>query len=74
VVDSRSVVVSSQNFSPAGVETNRDAGVIIESEDIAQYFEPIFRSDWQKAKPAVKTSAKQSKPKTRIPRKPKAKG
>jgi hypothetical protein len=74
VVDSRSVVVSSQNFSPAGVETNRDAGVIIESEDIAQYFEPIFRSDWQKAKPAVKTSAKRSKPKTRIPRKPKAKG
>jgi phosphatidylserine/phosphatidylglycerophosphate/cardiolipin synthase-like enzyme len=38
VVDSRPVVVSSQNFSPSGVRTNRDAGVIIENADIAQYF------------------------------------
>lgn len=46
VIDSRIVVVSSQNFSPAGVETNRDAGVIIENAAIAQYYEQIFLSDW----------------------------
>ena len=46
VVDSKTVVVSSQNFSPAGVENNRDAGLIIESPEIAQYFEPIFLADW----------------------------
>jgi phosphatidylserine/phosphatidylglycerophosphate/cardiolipin synthase-like enzyme len=46
VIDSKTVVVSSQNFSPAGVHDNRDAGVIIESEDIASYFEAIFLSDW----------------------------
>ncbi len=51
VIDSNIVVVSSQNFSPAGVQTNRDAGVIIESPLIAQYFEPIFLSDWNKLKP-----------------------
>lgn len=52
VVDSKTVVVSSQNFSPAGVQNNRDAGVIIEHADIAQYFEQIFLSDWKnKAKP-----------------------
>ena len=51
VIDSKIVVVSSQNFSPAGVQTNRDAGVIIESPEIAQYFEPIFLSDWNKLKP-----------------------
>jgi phosphatidylserine/phosphatidylglycerophosphate/cardiolipin synthase-like enzyme len=51
VIDSKIVVVSSQNFSPAGVQTNRDAGVIIESPQIAQYFEPIFLSDWNKLKP-----------------------
>ena len=51
VIDSKIVVVSSQNFSPAGVQTNRDAGVIIESPEIAQYFEPIFLSDWNRLKP-----------------------
>jgi PLD-like domain len=63
VVDSRTVVVSSQNFSPAGVRLNRDAGVIIESPDIANYFGPIFLSDWnQKAKPfAPKAAAQLSK-------------
>jgi hypothetical protein len=53
VVDGRTVVVSSQNFSPAGVENNRDAGVIIESPQIAQYFGPIFESDWEtRSRPA----------------------
>jgi phosphatidylserine/phosphatidylglycerophosphate/cardiolipin synthase-like enzyme len=46
VVDSQTVVVSSQNFSPAGIRLNRDAGLIIESEGIAKYFGPIFLSDW----------------------------
>ena len=46
VIDSKTVVVSSQNFSPAGVHDNRDAGVIIENPDIAAYFESIFLSDW----------------------------
>src|SRR5581483_4456181 len=46
VIDGKTVVVSSQNFSPAGVSDNRDAGVILESEEIAQYFGPIFDADW----------------------------
>jgi phosphatidylserine/phosphatidylglycerophosphate/cardiolipin synthase-like enzyme len=66
VIDSKIVVVSSQNFSPAGVQTNRDAGVIIESPQIAQYFEPIFLSDWNRLKPfapkAVQTASKSTKP------------
>jgi phosphatidylserine/phosphatidylglycerophosphate/cardiolipin synthase-like enzyme len=57
VVDSRTVVVSSQNFSPAGVEENRDAGLIIESDEIANYFEPIFLSDWNKLKPFAPRAA-----------------
>jgi phosphatidylserine/phosphatidylglycerophosphate/cardiolipin synthase-like enzyme len=66
VIDSSVVVVSSQNFSPDGVQFNRDAGVIIESAPIAQYFENVFLADWNnKAKPFVpKSSAKpKSKPK-----------
>lgn len=61
VIDSKTVVVSSQNFSPAGVHDNRDAGLIIESEDIALYFEAIFLSDWtNKTIPAL--SAESPKP------------
>lgn len=51
VVDSKTVVVSSQNFSPAGVSQNRDAGVILESPQIAGYFEPIFLADWERSVP-----------------------
>ncbi len=60
VVDSKIAVVSSQNFSPSGVQTNRDAGVILENQAVAQYFEQVFLSDWtKKAKPfAPKAAAK----------------
>jgi phosphatidylserine/phosphatidylglycerophosphate/cardiolipin synthase-like enzyme len=58
VIDSSIVVVSSQNFSPAGVHDNRDAGVIIESPEIAQYFEPVFLSDWNRLKPFAPKAAK----------------
>jgi len=51
VIDSNIVVVSSQNFSPAGVSDNRDAGVLIESPAIAGYFEPIFLADWDRSVP-----------------------
>jgi phosphatidylserine/phosphatidylglycerophosphate/cardiolipin synthase-like enzyme len=53
VIDGRTVVVSSQNFSPSGVYENRDAGLILESDDIAQYFAPIFDADWGDSRPLV---------------------
>ncbi|MGA8755843.1 MAG: phospholipase D-like domain-containing protein, partial [Stellaceae bacterium] len=46
VVDHRKTVVSSQNWSGAGVLENRDAGLIIDNATIAQYFEKIFVHDW----------------------------
>jgi phosphatidylserine/phosphatidylglycerophosphate/cardiolipin synthase-like enzyme len=64
VIDSSAVVVSSQNFSPDGVQFNRDAGVIIESAPIAQYFESVFLADWNdKATPFVAKSAAVPPPK-----------
>jgi phosphatidylserine/phosphatidylglycerophosphate/cardiolipin synthase-like enzyme len=60
VVDSKQVVISSQNFSPAGVEQNRDAGIIIASEAIAAYYEAIFIADWEtRAKPFVASAPAQ---------------
>jgi phosphatidylserine/phosphatidylglycerophosphate/cardiolipin synthase-like enzyme len=61
VIDGETVVVSSQNFSPAGIYDNRDAGLILESKEIAQYFAPIFDQDWDASRPFVaKAGARQT--------------
>jgi phosphatidylserine/phosphatidylglycerophosphate/cardiolipin synthase-like enzyme len=74
VIDSSVVVVSSQNFSPDGIQFNRDAGVIIESAPITQYFENVFLADWNnKAKPFVAKVAAKPKPKPKTKAKPKKK-
>ena len=46
VVDSSTVVVSSQNWSSEGTGANRDAGLIIYNSEAAKYFEGIFLHDW----------------------------
>lgn len=46
IVDSKAVMVSSQNWSADGTLRNRDAGLIIENAEIAAYFEAIFIDDW----------------------------
>jgi len=78
VIDSKTVVVSSQNFSPQGVQRNRDAGVIIESPEIAGYFEPIFLSDLKnKAKLFAPKAASKAGSKTagrKVTPKPRATG
>jgi hypothetical protein len=47
VVDGRSALISSQNWSSAGALHNRDGGVIIENEQVAAYFDQIFLHDWE---------------------------
>lgn len=46
VVDSRVVMLGSQNWSGDGVLRNRDASVIIYHADAAKYYEQIFLHDW----------------------------
>jgi len=46
VVDGAKVLVSSQNWSTAGVLENRDAGVIVDHAGSAAYFQAIFLHDW----------------------------
>lgn len=46
IIDSSITVIGSQNWSTEGVDTNRDASVVIKSADIAQYWEQIFLLDW----------------------------
>ena len=46
IVDGRIVLVSSINYSDNSIEDNREAGVIIENEDIAQWYLEVFDFDW----------------------------
>jgi len=46
IVDGRIVLVSSINYSDNSIENNREAGVIIENADIAQWYQEVFDFDW----------------------------
>jgi hypothetical protein len=47
VIDSKIVMLGSQNWSGQGVLQNRDASVIIYNEQAAQYYENVFLQDWE---------------------------
>jgi phosphatidylserine/phosphatidylglycerophosphate/cardiolipin synthase-like enzyme len=47
VVDRRAVVVSSTNWSENSVARAREAGVIVESPEVAGYFADAFEWDWE---------------------------
>ena len=47
IVDGERVLVSSANWSSDGVLRNRDAGLIIHDQEIAQYYQDIFLDDWE---------------------------
>ncbi|MFW9838457.1 MAG: phospholipase D-like domain-containing protein [Candidatus Thorarchaeota archaeon] len=46
IVDGRIVLISSINYSDNSIENNREAGVIIENEDVAQWYLDVFDFDW----------------------------
>ena len=49
IVDNEKVLVSSQNWSDSAVSKNREAGLLIQYPDIAEYYSSIFESDWSTA-------------------------
>jgi len=46
ITDGRIVLISSINYSDNSIENNREAGVIIEHEGIAQWYQEVFDFDW----------------------------
>ncbi|MCK4365917.1 MAG: lamin tail domain-containing protein, partial [Thermoplasmatales archaeon] len=46
IVDNRSVLISSINWNENSVTRNREAGIIIENEDVAQFYADVFFYDW----------------------------
>ncbi|QIF06075.1 hypothetical protein G5S37_14360 [Roseimicrobium sp. ORNL1] len=47
VVDGKSVLVSSQNWSDSAVLKNREAGLLIEFPKAAAYYREVFDVDWE---------------------------
>ena len=55
IIDGEVVLVSSQNWSRAAVQDNREVGLLFEHKGVASYFTDIFEADWdvgQKRLPA----------------------
>jgi phosphatidylserine/phosphatidylglycerophosphate/cardiolipin synthase-like enzyme len=46
IVDRRAVVVSSTNWSDNSIDRAREAGVVVDSPDVAGYFASVFDFDW----------------------------
>lgn len=49
IVDGKTVLVSSQNWSDSAVSKNREAGILLTHRAIGTYFSKIFESDWETA-------------------------
>lgn len=46
IVDGRIVLISSINYSDESISENREAGVIIEHEGVAQWYQQVYDFDW----------------------------
>src|SRR5436190_22930419 len=51
IVDGRQVLLGSHNWSSSGVTLNRDASLIFDDEEVAQYYLEAFELDWDRARP-----------------------
>ncbi len=47
LVDGKSAVVTSTNMSENSITKAREAGVLIESEEIGNYFKRVVDADWE---------------------------
>ena len=58
IVDNKTVLISSQNWSDSAVSKNREAGVIIEYPELTKYYTGIFNYDWETAQKKIPTVGK----------------
>ena len=49
IVDGKRVLLGSHNWSSLGVTLNRDASLIFDDEEVAQYYAEAFELDWARA-------------------------
>jgi phosphatidylserine/phosphatidylglycerophosphate/cardiolipin synthase-like enzyme len=46
IVDNKSVLIASINWNENSFTRNREAGIIIDNEEIASYYADVFIFDW----------------------------
>ncbi len=46
IIDGNTTLLSSINFSEQGLTKNREAGMVIQSTTVADYYTEVFESDW----------------------------
>jgi V8-like Glu-specific endopeptidase len=51
IVDGKRVLLGSHNWSKPGVTLNRDASLIFDDKDVAEYYTQAFEIDWERANP-----------------------
>ena len=56
MLDAKTILVSSQNWSRAAVLENREAGLLFKHKGTAKYFTKIFETDWKAARKALPAS------------------
>jgi phosphatidylserine/phosphatidylglycerophosphate/cardiolipin synthase-like enzyme len=64
IVDSKKTLVSSINWNYNSIGNNREAGVIIENEQVAEFYNKYFEHDWSQPKsttPAALPNASEAK-------------
>lgn len=58
VIDSKTVLLGSHNWTNQGVEANRDASLLIHHPGIAAYYERVFLHDWEHlTRPTIREEA-----------------
>ena len=46
LIDGKTLLVGSINFSNNALNTNREAGVIIQNQNVIEDFKNVFEQDW----------------------------
>ncbi|MBR1030332.1 trypsin-like peptidase domain-containing protein [Bradyrhizobium liaoningense] len=71
IVDGKRCMVGSHNWSGNGVTLNRDASLLFDDSDVAQYYRQAFELDWDRAsRPVIPESAITEAPRIADPESP----
>ena len=58
IIDSKTILLGSHNFTNQGINVNRDASLLIANAEIARYYERVFLHDWERlAKETIREEA-----------------
>lgn len=53
IADGKRVLIGSHNWSGGGVTLNRDASLLFDDVEIAEYYGGVFEVDWARARPPI---------------------